>query len=152
MADLWNSFVFKLLKLCTVSPAKNWTPRCQEQRRIWPPTPPPPPAFNNSADLTSPVFKYSAEYVSLPPLTGCINIEKSASPISARLFFCLLMKVHTEVHYGNRSKISGQYLPPLLRYGNFSFFIFFNNATLFSNQFFSNFNWLKLRTGQTQNR
>ena len=51
-----------------------------------------------------------------------------------------------------KSKISGQCLHPLPRYGNFLFFGFFNNATLFSNQLFSNFTCLKLRTRQTQNR
>ena len=51
-----------------------------------------------------------------------------------------------------KSKISGQCLHPLPRYGNFLFFGFFNNATLFSNQLFSNFTCLKLRTGRTQNR
>ena len=50
-----------------------------------------------------------------------------------------------------KSKISSQCLHPLLRYGNFLFFGFFNNATLLSNQLFSNFTCLKLRMGRTQN-
>ena len=70
-------------------------------------------------------------------------------------FLSLLMKVHTEVHYGNRLGNPKYQVSAFIHYQDmeiFLFFGFFNNATLFSNQLFSNFTCLKLRAGRTQNR
>ena len=49
-----------------------------------------------------------------------------------------------------KSKISGQYLHTVT-YQDMEK-NFFNSATLFFKELFSNLNWLKLRTGQTQKR
>ena len=96
---------------------------------------------------------YYAVSLSIAPRSKKFNLK----PISARqIFFSnFLMKVHTEVHCGDTKRNPKFQVNTFILYQDMEILncsVFFNSATWFFHQLFSNFNCWKLSIRQTQNR
>ena len=85
------------------------------------------------------------------------NSEIFLNPLVPSDFFLLslLMKIHTEIHYGNRFGNPKYQVSAFIYYQDMeilNFSVFLTMQLYFPNQLFSNFTCLKLRrTGRTQN-